>query len=881
MLYVVRLEECLMRLILVLFLSVFIMSCTRSLDDKTGLKLVIPASSKLQAQQTTMYPMFAAVSVHYSDRPTISRSFELKDRMGDTTNTTGTTTTDLEIFVPSIAQGSNALVQLLVVYEDPNSGALEFNYGDVVSNIAGGENLLDITVVPIGTSTQDTLFAGRYLTGANQGPTGMVSMMLHPPNGKPAMEVEKEPINNGWFQFFHPGGGAEISYVIKAQQKVLFAKLTETSTEFTTGPHLLKLQMPAHQSKDGFGYYRSEIATDLYYGFFKDPNSTISLTGYQVCYPNRQHAVPGAYLTALPSFDPLIYDPTGTAGANVIISGGTSKTFAEIYNANLCDISSGTNLVLHSEKIGNHGLEDYALGALGPFAMINPFQNHDSAFVNSNATTSSIDLNWSYLPGVLGSSITGTTVFAKYDSYGGGGDYYDDFNCREQAELDGMVAIEDTNAVSYSYVGGGGLPSPTDSSVNIRDFKFMLCPYKELASGERLYGMRGVSVYCIGGCNEPYSYGFGYQDQTISTVTTLNSLGQAYGAQVTGYTVNQDSISLTTTNPWGTTAFVAGDEVVLNVVAAGSDGQCNTTGTENIGPGYFLFTRVLSIAPLNIPRNSKIESIDNTELAVMGRTPVDNFCLLTITKVLQFKNLNLSSELTTVQSDIVNSKAQNIFIKISGNLTLSGTPSINATGKGFLGGAVGGHGGGVLGVGNPSNQTFTGGQPYSTSGFAGGGASFGAGGINVDGVFAQGLNNNYGMYMGGGGAGDLSTTGKNGGGLVYITARHLDVQANTSIQADGLDASASEGAGAGGNIWFLFDEVTNPNAFGLTFSAQGGYAGTSGAGGGGLIKGQVCNPGTSSPTFINNGGGTTGSFQQEGAPGNDTTIQEDTWACEN
>ena len=595
MLYVVRLEECVMKLILVLFLSVFIISCTRSLDDKTGLKLVIPASSKLEAQQTTMFPMYAAVSVHYSDRPTISRSFELKDRMGDSANgTTGPIEqpSDLEIFVPSIAQGSKALVQLLVVYEDPNGGALEFNYGDVVSDIAGGENLLDITVAAIGTSSKETLFAGRYLTDTNQGPTGLVSMMLHPPNGKPAMEIEKEPINNGWFQFFHPGGGAEISYVIKAQKKVLFNKITETSAEFATGPHLLKLQMPAHQSKDGFGYYRSEIATDLYYGFFKDPNSTINLSGYQACYSDRSHAVPGSYLSIFPTSDPLIFNPLGNAGVDVVINGGSSKTFKEIYNDNLCDVSTGTNVVLHSEHLGDHGIEDYALGAMGPFAMLNPFQNHDSAFVNSSFISgSSIDLNWSYLPGVLGSSITGTTIFAKYDMYGGGGMDYDSFNCREEAELDGMIAINDSSSTSYSFSGEAGLPSPSDPSVNIRNFKFMLCPYKQLASGERLYSREGVTVHCIGGCNERYNYGKGDTDLTITANNTLNTLGEAYGAYITDYNINTptNTIQLTTSNPWGTTAFVAGDEVVLNVVAAGSDGKCNSTGSENIGPGYFLF----------------------------------------------------------------------------------------------------------------------------------------------------------------------------------------------------------------------------------------------------------------------------------------------------
>ncbi|MCH2534674.1 MAG: hypothetical protein MK008_09565 [Bdellovibrionales bacterium] len=870
-----------MKLLIVLFISVFLMSCTRSLDDKTGLKLVIPASSKLQAQQTTMMPTFASVNVHYSDRPTISRSFELKDRYGADNTTGPITTSDLEIFVPSVAQGTNTLIQLLVVYEDPNGGVMEFNYGDVISNITGGENFLDITVTPIGTSTQETIFAGRYLEAANQGPTGIVSMMLHPPNGKPAMEVEKEPINNGWFRFFHPGGGAQFSYVLKGQKKVLFDKITETSSIFTTSNHLLKVDMPAHQSKDGYGYYRSEVATNLYFGFYQSPESSIDLASYKACYSNRAHAIPGAYTQTSPNFSPLIM------GTDVVVSGGVSLGFEQIYNSTNCDISSGTNVVLHTEHLGDHGIDGNALGQMGPFAMLNPFQKHDSAFVKSSSNSSSIDINWAYLPGVLGNSITGTTVFAKYDSYGDGGYGYDDFNCRERAELEGMIAVEDTNSSSYSFTGGAGLPSPTDTNVNIRDFKFMLCPFKQTATGERLYSREGISVHCIGGCNDPFDFGLGHLDAPDITAATLyTDLPGSFGAKVSNYTVNttDDTMVLTLESPWNANTLVAGDEVVLNVVAAGDDGQCGTgSGSENIGPGFFIFTKVLSgsASMAVIPRNSKIESIPVAELGTAPSATV-NYCFLNLIKVLEFRNLTISSELSTVPASLTTPSVQNIFLKLTGTLTLAGG-TINANGKGFSGGSFQKRGAGILGPENANTQTRTGGAILGSS-FGGGGAGYGDGGESDNGQMAYGIYHE-GMYMGGGGAGGPSIGGKTGGGLIYITARNVDLQtADSFIKADGLSTTgAGEGAGAGGNIWFLFDEVINSGSS-IYISAKGGSTPDSaGAGGGGFINGKVCNGDSSYFIPDNSGGASSAGANQSGKAGNfvDLFNSQYDWACEN
>src|SRR5690606_6439703 len=136
-----------------------------------------------------------------------------------------------------------------VVYEDMMTGAMEFNYGDLKSNLGAGENLIDIQLSNLGSSSEELRFAGRYLTGANTGPSGVVTMLLHPPNGKPAMEVSKEdPIQDGWFDLFHPGGSVEISYVLKAQSKVLFSKLNSSSSIFSSsglGPHRMKVNIPS------------------------------------------------------------------------------------------------------------------------------------------------------------------------------------------------------------------------------------------------------------------------------------------------------------------------------------------------------------------------------------------------------------------------------------------------------------------------------------------------------------------------------------------------------------------------------------------------------------------------------------------------------------
>lgn len=48
----------------------------------------------------------------------------------------------------------------------------------------------------------DASLSGRYLTSANQGPTGEVRVIYQPKNARPELLVRKSSMASGWFQLF-------------------------------------------------------------------------------------------------------------------------------------------------------------------------------------------------------------------------------------------------------------------------------------------------------------------------------------------------------------------------------------------------------------------------------------------------------------------------------------------------------------------------------------------------------------------------------------------------------------------------------------------------------------------------------------------------------
>jgi hypothetical protein len=119
--------------------------------------------------------------------------------------------TSFDFDVPS---GAGRLIQVLAVYEQTTTQSMIFTYGDVTANLPQGNFSVAVTVSEIGAGSVVTgRVAGRYLTGTDSGPTGIVDVHFNPGGGKPPLIIEKSYIANGWFAFFMLAG-ANLEYTV-------------------------------------------------------------------------------------------------------------------------------------------------------------------------------------------------------------------------------------------------------------------------------------------------------------------------------------------------------------------------------------------------------------------------------------------------------------------------------------------------------------------------------------------------------------------------------------------------------------------------------------------------------------------------------------------
>lgn len=104
----------------------------------------------------------------------------------------------VKIEVPS---GNQRLIQVVLVNE--SSGVMSFMYGDASKDLAGGSSDIGIRLVSLNqTSTSSGDIMGRYLSAADTGPTGVVSVNYRPDASKPPITIMRSEIFNGWFKVF-------------------------------------------------------------------------------------------------------------------------------------------------------------------------------------------------------------------------------------------------------------------------------------------------------------------------------------------------------------------------------------------------------------------------------------------------------------------------------------------------------------------------------------------------------------------------------------------------------------------------------------------------------------------------------------------------------
>ncbi len=218
-------------------------SCTRSGNNDSQVSISLPtaknASNKLSALDATEFPVHIVVNITGSGMPAAYYVWDGNDGAA--------AAPAISLTVP---QGPARLIQVLYVTQDSLRN-LNFYYNDATQDFTSANVSVAMTVNSIGSATTQGSLVGRFVRlGGLTGPTGTLNTVYQPPNGRPAMTIEKNEIFGGWFQAFAlPTTG--FSYQMN-DGEILLSNFTASADNATAANRVL-VTLPNHARVKGNG----------------------------------------------------------------------------------------------------------------------------------------------------------------------------------------------------------------------------------------------------------------------------------------------------------------------------------------------------------------------------------------------------------------------------------------------------------------------------------------------------------------------------------------------------------------------------------------------------------------------------------------------------
>lgn len=836
-------------------------ACTRNANTEK-VRLVIPygstsSSSSLAAGDTLK---MAIVNIQVPGRPTpIVQEFDFESNPVPWG-------TPLDLVVNAVPAGQGYVIQFLGIFETSAGASMLITYGDATADVGVGTTTINIQATPAGTATREGNVSGRFFTNASSGPTGTLVAYYNPPNGKPRMAVNKSSIVAGWFNVFVLDN-IPMTHEVVESGTAIFSALTIGAPALTTGVQVVKMQTPSAYRKDqrnNVVEVRQIVARDQYLGFFKNSDSSITLSSYSVCYAsNIQEGLVGlygAYNGATGKLSqPVLYNSVaGTASDMRPIGGGSAvATYSQYSTETSCNPSSGNQLNFYHHRV-NRDEAGYS-GIKPPFRLIDPYANYGGYLRQVyDSGTNSIKLEWNYLYGAGPGSgaVDGLDILTLYSTSGGSSGGKDDDCARYLSQGYQVTGSLTTGVTSYSFTSG------SLSSNNYWGHQFALCTFKLASDGTKKYVGSPAHSECNGsGCGDYSHFGWGSQAGSVTLATNVESAFSIHRSRV-------NSVDATTSNLY-TLAYIdpssynygsmdSNGEVMFTVMAEGGSSVCGTFNGQQISPGMTAFARILAAMPnvLTIPKGTFVDGLSNA--GVSGAVTLGNFCYVAATKVPHFTDLNIQNYLYVGGFSYLNSDAGGILaFRVSGDLSIAAGVTISAAGAGFGGGSGGYFGSGHRKPTDSSGYVSGSNGGAVSMGLGGGGGSpvaYGGDGIssigspigNLGGAAIQsgaGGGGNILFGLGGGGGYD----GGSGGGIVFVSARNLIAAPASLISAKGYNQQSTAGGGGGGGSVIL---VADRAVGSLGVSTQGGDSsatygggGSGGAGAGGYVAKILCSSG--------------------------------------
>lgn len=190
------------------------------------------------------------------------------------------------------------LVQVILVYKNVETQAMEFVYGDASALFESAQVIVQVPLATVGSESISGKISGRYLTSSStvagtvlvSGPSGRVQVRYSPPNNKPAMLIQNEMMINGWFQFFALSN-VELDYVLvdgtHPGHKIFGQSVSLQSNYFKNADGI---GVPSHILKVGIPTNNMNEPGIFIHGWFGSPqfvtDNSSYLNGKNVCYSN-------------------------------------------------------------------------------------------------------------------------------------------------------------------------------------------------------------------------------------------------------------------------------------------------------------------------------------------------------------------------------------------------------------------------------------------------------------------------------------------------------------------------------------------------------------------------------------------------------------------
>ncbi len=399
------------------------LGCTRNdiqKQNQSTLLLKLP-DSRVQAAAPGFVPVHIIINISGPDIAPIVWPWDGECRDCDTPT----------VSAPPVAQtftvtsGPNRLLQLLVVFQNMETGDMYFAYGDTLTNLAPGNQMVGINANTLGTgvSGSDSDVMGRYIKTDGTGPTGIMITEFQPPRANArAMEITRHGIYGGWFRAFAlEGQGLRQVVRDSSGETVIFESLATNgdgllidgeAVETSGNPNIMKVSAPDYlQNRGGYGGtpdYRTENGYSFYLGYF-GPGAS----GKKVCYAETPSTISNMYQLPIPEPGqnpvPMLWNTTGSDASAVRRVGGGVDSSACTGTA-LVDFIDFSQAALGQNK-------DAVGGFSGPFKILPPQAGSTSSPSQIQQTSAGeiITINWEYVPGSTsapGTPISGATIYS-------------------------------------------------------------------------------------------------------------------------------------------------------------------------------------------------------------------------------------------------------------------------------------------------------------------------------------------------------------------------------------------------------------------------------------------------------------------------------------